>query len=128
MWFNTFLLGFLRRLISKAHCLTVISRIPDLRPIIFPRLIRTFGCPIHVSSTHPDPCTSVHPYLHVHVQIPYPSQLACIIHPCPIALMPHPIYPCISSGPYPIWSDPMYRSVSYPRYDKLLNSFPSPES
>ncbi|KAG2051249.1 hypothetical protein BDR06DRAFT_959235, partial [Suillus hirtellus] len=92
-------------------------------------------CPIHVSSTHPNPCTSAHPYPHVHVQIPYPSQLACIIHPCPIALMPHPIYPRyspsellylqrISSSPCPIRSNPMYRSVSYPIYDKLLNSFP----
>ncbi|KAG1792514.1 uncharacterized protein HD556DRAFT_1444508 [Suillus plorans] len=31
----------------------VISRIPDLHPTIFPRLIRTFGRPIHVSSPLP---------------------------------------------------------------------------
>ncbi|KAG2056174.1 hypothetical protein BDR06DRAFT_953136, partial [Suillus hirtellus] len=64
--------------------------------------------------THPDPCTSAHLYPH----------LACIIHPCPITLMPHAIYPWISSGPCPIQSNPMYRSISYPIYDKLLNSFP----
>ncbi|KAG1849369.1 hypothetical protein C8R48DRAFT_778608 [Suillus tomentosus] len=96
---------------AAARMLSVISRIPDLHPIIFPRLIRTFGCPIHVSSTHPDPCTSAHPHPHVHVQIPYPSQLACIVHPCPIALILYLAYPRISSGPHPIRSDPILSDV-----------------
>ncbi|KAG2053096.1 hypothetical protein BDR06DRAFT_956969, partial [Suillus hirtellus] len=46
---------------------TVISRIPDLHPIIFPCLIRTFGCPIHVSS----PLSIRIPApLHIHIHTP----------------------------------------------------------
>ncbi|KAG1802731.1 uncharacterized protein HD556DRAFT_1437795 [Suillus plorans] len=49
----------------------VISRIPDLHPTIFPRLIRTFGHPIHVSSPLsiriPAP---LHIHIHIHIHLP----------------------------------------------------------
>ncbi|KAG1796144.1 hypothetical protein EV424DRAFT_1547225 [Suillus variegatus] len=108
------------RVVFRASLAAVISRIPDLHPTIFPRLIRTFGRPIHVSSTHPDPCTSAHPhpdpFTSVH-QTSIPPQLACIIHP--LSYRPN-VISCIST--LLAWTSDPVRSD--PIYDKLLSSSP----
>ncbi|KAG1790241.1 uncharacterized protein HD556DRAFT_1446377 [Suillus plorans] len=86
--------GSCRILHATAGTSTVISRIPDLHPTIFPRLIRTFGHPIHVSSP-----LSIRIPAHISTRLIRTSGL-------------------VRSDP--IRSDPIR---SDPIYDKLPNSF-----
>ncbi|KAG1797137.1 uncharacterized protein HD556DRAFT_1466784 [Suillus plorans] len=74
---------------------TVISRIPDLHPTIFPRLIRTFGHPIHVSSP-------------LSIRIPAPLHIHIHIH---IHLPPY-LNPRVSSG-HPVQSGPIRYTISF---------------